>query len=110
MPSTLAAEWMNDQPWDGGISSREMTMTNPACPEITGGAHNRTMLAKTFLEHAHEMRKLGQHRSWGRNSSWWTHLLVADERPAAFGFSRRDLDALEAEMDAEIAAGNIDPL
>lgn len=88
-------EWMNHQPsFDGVISSRDMTMTDPACPKETGGSHVRTMLASKYMEHVREM----YHKNARRDSSaFWTHLLVAPQPPAECDIRRSDLDQVEME-------------
>ena len=64
----------------------------------TGGAHLRTMLARVYLEHARKMYHRQQRRTWDNGHSWWTHLLVSDEKPAEFEFCRNDLwEAVEAD-------------
>ena len=55
------------------------------------------MLVKKYLKLARAMSYRGQQRSWGTSESWWTHLLVSDEKPEEFPFCREDMDAVEAE-------------
>ena len=84
-------EWMNHQPGDRYIVSRDNTLGDPSCSKQTGGAHVRTMRASEYL-------KLVQEKvSWGAGAysssvpDFWTHLHVADEPPNECAFLRSDL-------------------
>ena len=94
-------EWMNDQPHDGSVVSRDNTMGDSTCLTQTGGSHVRTMRAHTYLEHAKTMYGCGGLRRFPAmgGAKWWTHLLVAEQKPDEFGVSRSDDNGTHTEVE-----------
>ena len=75
--------WMNDQPWDGVIQSRMMTMDDPRLATMTGGhGHGRRIVrVSTWLETSYEMSEASMMANMIKPNRMWTHLLVGDEPP-----------------------------
>ena len=90
-------EWMNHQPFDGDIVSRDNTMNDPACTVQTGGLHLRTMLASKYMELAKQMHLAHNYNGAPElfdqlSGDWWTHLLVAELPPAEIPCTRTDIN------------------
>lgn len=102
-------EWMNHQPTDGSIISRDNTLDDPTLEKLTGGLSRRIIMAKDYItlifETAHKPDLYQTHKA-----SCWSHLLVTEEPPLEAGFSRelwQQQILAEAEADAQGIAQEI---